>query len=96
MPLAENDLDVPIRPISRPDPVYPPEAKRAEVDADVSVEIVVGPDGRVVEARSLTRAGYGLDEAAVQAIRAWRFSPPLRHGRPVRVRMRWPFRFQLR
>ena len=44
---------------------------------------------------ALRRAGYGLDEAALQAIRAYRFSPALRAGHPVRVRMRWTIQFRL-
>jgi len=42
------------------------------------------------------RAGYGLDEAALTAIRAYRFSPAVRAGRAVPVRMRWVVQFRLR
>ena len=52
--------------------------------------------GRVLEARSLSHHGYGLDEAAERAIRTWQFSPALRDGHPVRVRMRWTVQFRLR
>jgi outer membrane biosynthesis protein TonB len=49
-----------------------------------------------VSARALTRAGYGLDAAALQGIRGYRFSPAMRAGRPVAVRMRWIVQFRLR
>jgi len=94
--VGEKDVEVAARPIWNPKPPYPPQAERAEVEGDVPLQIVIDTDGRVVEAHSISRCGYGLDEAAEQAIRAWRFSPALRHGRPVRVRMRWPFQFRLR
>lgn len=95
-PLSEDQVDVPARPIWSPKPPYPPRAERAEVEGDVPLQIVIDTGGRVAEARSLSRCGYGLDEAALQAILSWRFSPALRHGHPVRVRMRWPFQFRLR
>jgi outer membrane biosynthesis protein TonB len=49
-----------------------------------------------VWARAGIRAGYGLDDAAARAIRDYRFSPAIRAGRPVAVRMRWTVQFRLR
>jgi hypothetical protein len=49
-----------------------------------------------VEARALHEPGYGLSEAAVNAVRHYRFAAASRHGEPVRVRMRWTVTFQLR
>jgi TonB family protein len=60
------------------------------------VQIVVQTDGRVAAARAVRTVGFGLDEAVLHAIRAYRFSPALRAGRPVRVRMRWTVQFRLR
>ena len=76
--------------------VYPPVARQAEIEIDFPVEIVVDTDGRVVAARAISRFGYGLDEAVLRAIREYRFSPALRAGRPVRVRMPWTVQFRLR
>ena len=75
---------------------YPPRARAEEVESDVALEIVVDTQGRVVEARVLTPAGYGFDDAALSAIRKYRFSPAQREGQPVRVRMRWSVQFRLR
>ena len=63
---------------------------------DVPVDIVVDASGRVVSARAVIRTGYGLDDSAVRAIRDYRFSPALRAGLPVAVRMRWTVQFRLR
>ena len=93
---GEGEVGVPARLLSTPPLVYPPAARRAEIEIDVPIEIVVDTDGRVSSARALSRAGYGLDEAALRAIRAYRFSPALRAGRPSRVRMRWTVQFRLR
>ena len=94
--LAEKDVSVPARPLSSSEPAYPLAARRADIEADVPVQILIDTEGRVLEARSLTHRGYGLDEAAEQGIRTWVFSPALRDGHPVRVRMRWTVQFRLR
>ena len=70
--------------------------RNAGIELDYLVGIVVDPSGRVVSARPLNRAGYGLDEAALRAIADYRFSPASRAGRPVGVRMHWTVQFRLR
>jgi TonB family protein len=67
----------------------------------VPLEIVVDTSGSVVEARVARSgaAGPGADlfeQAALAAIRSFRFAPAEVAGRPVRVRMRWPVQFRLR
>ena len=76
-------------------PHYPLAARQAELEADVSVEIVVDTTGRVIAAKAVTSNGYGLDEEAVRAVRSFRFSPAVRSERPVAVRMRWIVQFRL-
>jgi TonB family protein len=55
----------------------------------IHVSVVVNSDGSVSDARvhssEVTKAG--CDEAAVRAIRQWRFKPGLKDGRPVAVRV---------
>ena len=93
---AEGDVSEPARLLSSRPLVYPPTARAAAIETDFPVEIVVDTAGRVVAARAVHRAGYGLDEAALTAIRAYRFSPAVRAGRAVPVRMRWVVQFRLR
>ena len=76
-------------------PEYPPAARAAAVEADLPLEIVVDASGAVVDARLLRHAGYGLDEAALRAVRGYRFIPAQRAGRGVSVRMRWVVDFRL-
>ncbi len=94
--VPESAVTVPARLLANGAVAYPAAARQAEVEADVPVSIVVDRDGRVVEARALSRSGYGLDDAAVQAVRGYRFSGALREGHRVRVRMRWVVQFRLR
>lgn len=94
--LPEAAVSVPARLVASVAGSYPAEARAKEVEANVSLEIVVDTQGAVIEARPLSRTGFGFDEAAAAAIRRYRFSPAQNNGRPVRVRMRWSVEFRLR
>ena len=37
--------------------------------------MLVGPDGKATRIRLLQDRGMGLDERAIEAVHAWRFSP---------------------
>ena len=78
-----------------PLPVYPREARAAEIETDVPVEIVVDPTGSVVDARLERSVGYGIDEATLRAIKKYRFKPALKDGRAVAVRMQWTMQYRL-
>ena len=93
--LLESTVDVPARLQSSVPVVYPEAARAAEIEADVLLELVVDSDGRVASARPLAAHALGLTDAAVRAVRAYRFTPARRVGRPVRVRMRWTVAFRL-
>jgi protein TonB len=86
-PLPASSVTVPARRIDAPLSAYPDEARRAGIEGDVPVEIVVDARGAVIDARAVRHVGYGLDEAAVAAVRRWRFTPAQKDGRAVRVRM---------
>lgn len=77
-------------------PAYPEAARADGIEADVPLEIIVSPSGAVERARVLRPAGHGLDAAALDAVRAYRFTPATKDGRPVRVRMQWLVQFRLR
>jgi TonB family protein len=94
--VPESRVAVPAKLVAAFQPAYPPAARAAEVEAEVPLEIVVDASGRVIDANVRTRAGYGFDEAALSAIRHYRFSPAERDGHRVRVRMRWTVQFRLR
>lgn len=78
----------------RPD--YTEEARRAGLEGDVLLEIVVRQDGSVGDVRILKGLGGGLDRRAVDAVRKWRFSPAQRFGTPVDVMVEVAVEFRLR
>jgi TonB family protein len=58
-----------------PEPPYSDEARRAKRQGLVTLRVLIGSDGRTKRVRVVKSLGMGLDESAVQAIRAWRFVP---------------------
>ena len=78
-----------------PTPSYSREAQEARVEADLPLLILVDTAGHVSDAKVQRRAGYGLDEAALKAVRQWTFRPRLKDGHPVAVRVRWTMQFRL-
>ena len=78
-----------------PVPVYPRAARAAQVETDVPVEIIVNEAGSVIDARVMSHLGYGLEEATLDAIRQYRFTPAQRDGHPVAVRMIWTMQYRL-
>jgi protein TonB len=75
-------------------PVYPPVAEQARVQGVVIVEAVIGPDGRVASTRIL-RSIPLLDEAALDAVRQWEFTPTFIDGVAVNVIMTLTVNFTL-
>ena len=75
-------------------PQYPSIAQSARVQGVVSVEATVGPDGRVAEARVL-RSIPLLDQAALDAVKQWIFTPTLLNGTAVPVIMTVTVNFTL-
>jgi TonB family protein len=67
-------------------PVMPDLARSARVQGVVIVEATIGEDGRVRDVKVL-RSIPLLDQAAIECVRQWEFSPTLLNGVPVPVIM---------
>jgi protein TonB len=65
-------------------PVYPATALTQRTFGTVVVEAIVGPDGKVHDARVMHSVA-GLDDAALDAVRQWEFLPSRLNGVPVAV-----------
>ncbi|MCM3879414.1 MAG: energy transducer TonB [Vicinamibacterales bacterium] len=75
-------------------PVYPDIARRARVQGVVILEAIIGADGRVQQARVL-RSIPLLDQAAMDAVQSWQYTPTLLNGRPVPIIMTVTVNFRL-
>ncbi|HYO15913.1 MAG TPA: TonB family protein, partial [Thermoanaerobaculia bacterium] len=71
---------------SRLDPRYPPAAQKLNRAAQVDIKVLVDEKGRVMDAERIgAKAGFGFDEAALDAARRATFQPATKDG--VRVKM---------
>jgi protein TonB len=83
--------------VSRVLPAYPALARSRGIEGQVLLRAIVDRDGRVEPRIDVIRSIAPLDDAAIEALRRWRFRPGRdRTGRPVRVIVEVPVRFQLR
>lgn len=67
-------------------PVIPDVARAAGLKGVVILEIIIGVDGRVSEAKVL-RSVAELNDAALETVKKWRYEPTLLNGVPVPVIM---------
>ena len=75
-------------------PQYPPEAGRARIEGTVVLMAVIGKDGSVQDVR--VESGLPLlAQAAIDAVRLWRYRPYLLNGEPVEVDSRITINFTL-
>jgi TonB family protein len=84
--------------LRRVDPMYTPAGMQARVRGTVKLAATVQPDGTVsdiVVVESLDKR-RGLDEAAIAALRQWRFEPARRAGQPIPFRIHAGMTFRLR
>jgi TonB family protein len=94
-PIHQNSEAIPPALISRTEPKYTPEARKARVFGIVIVEVIIDKTGRVVGARILKALPFGLSEAAVEAVKQWRFRPATVRGNPIDVFFNLTVNFRL-
>jgi protein TonB len=75
-------------------PKYTMQARQAEIEGVVRVQVTVDESGHVLSARVVSGLGYGLDESALAAARATVFEPATQCGKPVVGTTILPFRFE--
>ena len=77
------------------DPVYPAIAQSARIQGIVIIEATISETGQVINAR-LLRSIPLLDQAAIDAVRQWQFTPTMLNGNPVPVIMTVTVNFTLK
>ena len=86
------------KPVTNPKPRYTADAMRARISGKIVMQAVVLPDGTVGDVQIMQSLDphFGLDEAALETARQWKFSPGTRDGQPVAVRVVIELDFNLR
>lgn len=94
VPIRVALLPQPPRKIVDVRPMYPDIARSARVDGTVILEAVVDTNGSVTQLH-VVRSVPLLDQAALEAVRQWRYAPSEYGGRPVSVLLTITVRFTL-
>lgn len=77
------------------DPVYPKVALDGGVAGVVVIEVTIGADGSVTDAR-IVRSVPLLDEAALDAVKQWKYERTIKDGVAIPVRMTVTVNFSVR
>ncbi|HEX4039229.1 MAG TPA: energy transducer TonB [Acidobacteriaceae bacterium] len=77
------------------DPRYPSEAKKAHIEGRVVLEASISDSGNV-EDLCVVQGPEMLQQAAVDAVKKWKYKPFLLHGQPVKVKTQMNIDFTLR
>lgn len=85
MPILLSEVRIP----------YPEEARRAGVEGPVIMDLLIDLNGIVRKVDLVSGPGYGLNEAATQAIKNFKFQPAQVDQQAVAVRIRYSYRFVL-
>jgi protein TonB len=88
------DYDQPPRLIKNTKPVYPQEAFIKKIEGVVEVTILIDANGNVPYAR-VVKSIPQLDQAAIQTVMQWRFTPAMKKGRPVATWANAPVSFRI-
>jgi len=80
--------------VHRVDPEYPADARQDRLQAVIVLDVVVGRDGSVVQARAMNGPDV-LAQAAIDAVRWWKFQPYVVQGKPAVVETTVAVEFKL-
>jgi protein TonB len=91
------EVDQDARVLRKVDPKYPEAARRAQREGVVELECTVGVDGRAADIKVIKEEpkGFSFGEAAIEALKKWRFTPANKGGESVPQRVKIPIRFTL-
>lgn len=74
---------------------YPEEARRNEIEGSVRLKVTLDPQGTVQEVAVISGPGYGLNDAARDALRRFRFKPATKAGEAVGYTFIYTYTFLL-
>jgi protein TonB len=81
--------------ISSTRPVYPPLAKTSNVEGDVLIAVEIDATGKVTGAKA-TAGPVFLRQAAVEAVRNWKYEPATLNGKPASTQITVKIQFRLK
>jgi len=68
-------------------PIYPTAMVNTDIEGRVNLEAIIGVDGTVRTMRTIDATNADFEQAAMEAVRQWRFTPTLLTCVPIEVTM---------
>ncbi len=87
------DIRVPVKPITRVEPKYPYPMRHYNISGEVLCCFIVDKNGDVKNAFAMASSHPVFTEAALEAVREWKFKPATINGVPVYARTELPIAF---
>jgi len=81
-------------PLYTPPPQYPAIARQARIQGVVRLEAIIAADGAIRSVRLVDGPAL-LVQAAIAAVRSWRYTPPTLNGDPIEILMNVEVMFHL-
>jgi TonB family protein len=85
----------PPKALSTPDPDYSPAARQNGEQGTVVFLVIVDQQGRPTTLYVVRSGGHSLDQAALKAVRQWRFAPAVFNGSPIPAAINVEVNFRL-
>jgi protein TonB len=90
---ATEAFDVRPTPVKTPPPEYPNNLKREGVSGMVAVKADIDETGAVINCSVSKSSNTGFNEAAITAVKTWKFKPAQKDGAPVKISLVIPIKF---
>lgn len=81
--------------IHKVEPTYTEAARESKISGSVAMSIIVEKDGTASNMMIVKSLDPGLDQAAIAAVKQWKFEPGKKDGKPVRVSATIEMNFRL-
>ena len=80
--------------ISSPAALYPAEARTAHIQGDVAIDVFIDESGKVAATKVISGPPV-LQQAAISAVRSWKYQPARLDGQPISIHIRVDVNFQI-
>ena len=74
---------------------YPVQARKDGIEGDVVLMVTIDDQGKVVKVKKVSGVGHGLDEAAIDALRRFRWKPAKYNGQAVATEIRYTYSWEI-
>ncbi len=89
-----GNVEKPVKLVS-PQPRYTEIARKARIQGVVILQTIIDKEGNITNVKVLKGLPLGLTEAAVSAVRQWKYEPATLNGKPVAVYFNLTVKFQI-